>query len=251
VTSLGRGFDSVADLYDDVRPGYPEELYDAIESAAGRFKGSRVLDLAAGTGIAARAVRSRGADVVALDPGEAMLRRLRRVTPDVSAVMANAERLPFGANAFDLATCATGWHWVDAERTVAELRRAVRPSGHVALWWANNRWGEGVGWEDARSAVYDRWEANHGSRPAAHSGVAPLDAARDLFERGLTVIVNREFRWTRERTAGDHIRAIATHSDVIALGDRKSEFLDEMTAALAPWEVITERLWGPLVIARF
>jgi SAM-dependent methyltransferase len=250
VSTLGRGFDSVADLYDDVRPDYPDELYDAV-AAVCPLAGADVLDLAAGTGIATRALQWRGAHVVALDPGEPMVRRLRAMSPDVSAVVASAESLPFRNDVVDLVTCATAWHWLDPGRTVDEVRRVLREGGHLAMWWANNRWGEDVDWEEARSAVYDRWEAGHGSRPAGHTGVGPIEAAADLRVRGLDVVVDTEFRWTRDRTREDHIRAISTHSDVIALGDRKQRFLDEMAEALAPWPVLTERLWGPLVVAGF
>jgi SAM-dependent methyltransferase len=252
VTALGRGFDSVADLYDDVRPHYPDELYDAIEQATGALAGASVLDLAAGTGIATRALRARGAHVTALDPGEPMVRRLRVVSPDLAAVIGRAEQIPLRANSFDLTACATAWHWLDTEQTVAELRRVLRPRGHIALWWANNRWGHGVDWEDARSVVYSRWKAQHGSRPSydGYAGVAPLESAADFRRRGLNVVLQREFLWTRERSREDHLRAISTHSDVIALGDRKAQFLDEMAEALAPWPTLTERLWGPLVIAR-
>jgi SAM-dependent methyltransferase len=166
--------------------------------------------------------------------------------------MATAEQVPFRDDRFDLATCATAWHWLHTTPVLAELRRVLRPGGHLALWWAINHWSEGIDWEDARSAVYHRWETNHGSRPPAGglAGVRPSDAAGDLRRRGLTVVVEQEFGWTRERSREDHIRAIATHSDVIALGDRKQQFLDEMTEALAPWPTVTERLWGPLVVGR-
>jgi SAM-dependent methyltransferase len=252
LTALGRGFDSVAELYDDVRPHYPDDLYDAI-AATRAIDGADVLDLAAGTGIATRALSSRGGRVRALEPGEPMLRRLRATSPKVPGVVARAEQIPFVGNAFDLVTCATAWHWVDAADTLAEVRRVLRPGGHLALWWANNRWGDDIDWEDAQSAVYERWDTQRGSRPPreAYAGVLPRDAAADLRERGWDVVVETEFFWTRDRSRSDHIRAIATHSDVIALGNRKQQFLDEITEALAPWPVVTERLWGPLVISRF
>jgi SAM-dependent methyltransferase len=253
VTGLGRGFDSVADLYDEIRPHYPDDLYDALEQSAGSLYGAEVLDLAAGTGIASRAMRRRGARVTALDPGEPMVRRLRAISPEIAAVIGRAEVMPFSDNAFGLATCATGWHWLDTALTVAELQRVLRPGGHIALWWANNRWGDDdIEWEVARSSVYERWATEHGSRPSAegYAGVGPREAAADLRRRGLEVVVETEFFWTRDRSREDHVRAIATHSDAIALGEGKQQFLDELTEALAPWPVVTERLWGPLVIAR-
>jgi SAM-dependent methyltransferase len=252
VSALGRGFDTVAELYDEARPHYPDELYDAVD-AVHPIDGADVLDLAAGTGIATRALHSRGARVVALDPGEPMVRRLRAMSPAVPGVVGQAEQIPFSNNSFDLVTCATAWHWLDVADTLAELRRVLRQDGHLALWWANNRWNDGVDWEDAQSLVYQRWQTERGSRPPAeaYAGVLPRDAAADLRERGLDVVVETELFWTRERSRSDHLRVIATHSDVIALGDRRQQFLEEIGEALAPWPVVTERLWGPLVIARF
>jgi SAM-dependent methyltransferase len=251
VTELGRGFDSIAELYDAVRPDYPAELYDALDAAVGGLAGRQVLDLAAGTGIATRELVRRGAHPVALEPGEPMLRALRVRSPEVPVVMAAAERIPLRDDSVDVAVCATAWHWFTVADTVAELRRVLRPEGHVGLWWANNRWGEGVDWEEARRAVYLRWETSYGSRPPTYAGVGPKAAARDLEQRGLTVVAEQEFLWTRERTREEHVRALATHSDVIAFGDRKGRFLEEVAAALAPWPTVTERLWGPLVVARF
>lgn len=251
MTGLGRGFDSVAALYDEVRPDYPAELYDAIDAAVGGLVGRRVIDLAAGTGIATRELARRGAHPVAIEPGEQMIATLKSRSPNTAAIMATAERIPLCDDAAEVAVCATAWHWFDVAKALAELRRVLVPGGHLALWWANNRWGEGVDWEEARRAVYDRWAAKYGSRPPTYAGVGPKAAADDLRRRGLTVVLHREFLWTRERSREDHVRALSTHSDVIALGERKPAFLQAVAAALEPWPTVTERLWGPLVVARF
>lgn len=247
---LGRSFDAVAELYDDVRPRYPDELYDKIERVIGGWSQRRVLDLAAGTGIAARAMARRGAWVVALEPGTPMVRRLRQVSPNIPAVMAAAERLPFGADQFEVVTCATAWHWLDVASAVSEIRRVTTPGGHLALWWANHRIEAGIDWEDAQSDVYTQWQTQHGSRPPAYTGVAPRAAASDLRARGLEVVIDVTVEWTRQRSLDDHIRVLATHSDVIALGAAKQDFLDQVRTAIAPWPVVTERLAGPLVVAR-
>jgi SAM-dependent methyltransferase len=246
----GRLFDLVADDYDEVRPSYPDEVYDAID-ALRPLSGARVLDLAAGTCTATRQLLDRGAHVVAVDPGLPMLRRLRRGSAHVAAVVATAERLPFATPRFDVVCCATAWHWLDTDATVEALRRVIRPRGLLALWWANHRRDDGLDWERAQGAVHDRWAMKFGSRPPTTVGVGPRDAADDLRRRGLDVVVDTELTWSRTVTRETHLRVIGTHSDVLALGERRHEVLAEIAAALAPWETVEERLWGSFVIARF
>lgn len=251
MSSPGRSFDSVADLYDDVRPRYPDKLYDAVDEAVGGLSGRDILDLAAGTGIATRALRSRGARAIALDPGEAMLSRLVAVSPGVPVVAASAEQLPFHCGAFDVVTCATAWHWLDAGRTVDEVRRVVRPGGYLVLWWGVNAWGDSVEWEDAQSAVFDRWDSVRGSVPVLSAGVPPREAAADLRARGLSVVVDEEVTWSRDVTRDEHMQMLRTHSNNLARSKPEREaILAEIKEALAPWPRMTERLWGPLIVAR-
>ena len=43
---------------------------------------------------------------------------------------------------------------------------------------------------------------------------------------------------------------VGTYSVVLALGDRRQQLLAEIAEALAPWDMVEERLWGRLVVAR-
>lgn len=243
-------FAQVADLYDDVRPNYPDTLYDVLAAATGALDDQRALDLAAGTGLATRALRMRNARVVATDISVGMLATLRRRASAVPVVAARGERLPFRSGVFDIAVCATAWHWVETASAVEEIRRVVRSGGHLALWWANHLWDERVDWEEAQSAVYERWTQQHGSRPPHRTGVGPRQAADDLRARGLDVVVDTELSWERVVTREQHLDVLRTHSDNLALGDRREEFLAQVAEALQPWPLLTERLWGPLVVAR-
>jgi SAM-dependent methyltransferase len=248
--SKGRLFAAVADLYDDVRPDYPDQLYDVLAQAAGPFAGKSVLDLAAGTGLATRALQARRSRVVATDIAPGMLATLRRRTPSVPAVAAVAEALPFRAGSFDLVVCATAWHWMNAAAAVAEVRRVLRPDGHLALWWANHRVGDGIEWEDAQNAVFDRWKVERGSRAPDAAGVGPRDSAEDLRRRGFRVVVETELTWHRTVSRDQHLRVLRTHSDNLVLGDRIEALMAELEAALRPWPEVDERLWGPLVVVQ-
>jgi ubiquinone/menaquinone biosynthesis C-methylase UbiE len=109
----------------------------ARERLASAARG-RVLDLGAGTG-ANFAHYSRAAElVVAIDPELGMLakaaRRVESAGAPVTLVAAAAERLPFGAAAFDtvvatLVFCTIG----EPERAMAEVARVLAPGGRILM----------------------------------------------------------------------------------------------------------------------
>ena len=69
-------FDTIATQYAAIRPGYPPALFDAIEELTGRpLVGADVLDCGAGTGIATRLLRRRGAREAQGESGEDQCRQ--------------------------------------------------------------------------------------------------------------------------------------------------------------------------------
>ena len=137
-------FDSVAQRYDlmnDLMSGGMHRLWKrfAVERSGVR-EGSRVLDLASGTGDLARQFSERaGATgcVVHTDVNGAMLAAGRDRLLDsgyvLPTVQCNAEALPFASRAFDCVSIAFGLRNVTRkERALTEMRRVLRPGG-IAL----------------------------------------------------------------------------------------------------------------------
>jgi demethylmenaquinone methyltransferase/2-methoxy-6-polyprenyl-1,4-benzoquinol methylase len=97
---------------------------------------ARVLDVATGTGLVARALKRRyRCRVVGLDQSEDMLSRARPLVGSVyeDVVRGEAERLPFEDGSFDALTFTYLLRYVDdPAATLAELARVVRPGGRVA-----------------------------------------------------------------------------------------------------------------------
>lgn len=111
---------------------------EALVQAADFAAGSKVLDVATGSGNAALAAARCGCEVVGLDYVPALLARGRERAAaerlDVRFVEGDAEALPFADGAFDAVVSIYGAMFApDAPRVAAELLRVVRPGGRIVM----------------------------------------------------------------------------------------------------------------------
>jgi SAM-dependent methyltransferase len=75
---LGRVFNEVPELYDRVRPAYPEELGADLVAITGMDERSPVLEVGCGTGQATRSLAALGCPVTAIEPGAGMAELARQ-----------------------------------------------------------------------------------------------------------------------------------------------------------------------------
>jgi ubiquinone/menaquinone biosynthesis C-methylase UbiE len=111
-----------------------EELCEALDLRAGR----KVLDVAAGNGMASLAAARRWCDVVSTDYVSSLLERGRaRAAADglpVEFKEADAEALPFGDNSFDTVISTFGVMFTpNQDQAAAELVRVCKPGGQIGL----------------------------------------------------------------------------------------------------------------------
>jgi SAM-dependent methyltransferase len=130
-----RRFDAAASTYSRARPAYPPEVVPWVAEASGLAAGERVLDLAAGTGALTAPLVDAGLAVTAVEPSAGMREVLRERAPAAQIVDALAQDLPFADGEFPLVTVANAWHWFDPATAHAEIRRVLRPGGHLAVIW--------------------------------------------------------------------------------------------------------------------
>jgi SAM-dependent methyltransferase len=104
---------------------------------AGVGAGHHVLDVACGTGIAARTAADRvetTGSAIGLDLNPAMLEVAARVRPDIEWRQGDVAELPFEAERFDAALCQSAvFFFPDVDRAFAEMARVVRRGGVVAI----------------------------------------------------------------------------------------------------------------------
>src|SRR5438105_13246586 len=111
-----------------------EELCEALDLKAG----SKVLDVAAGNGMASLAAARRWCDVTSTDYVPALLERGRaRAAAEGMSIEfreADAENLPFDNNSFDVVLSTFGVMFTpNQDKAASELLRVCKPKGKIGL----------------------------------------------------------------------------------------------------------------------
>ncbi len=127
-----------AKAYEELHvPALFREWAVPVLAAAGVTDGDRVLDVACGTGIVARAARGRvgaAGSVVGLDIDPGMLAVAADIDPDVTWVEGSAGDLPFDDDEFAAVVSQFGlMFFPDRVGAVREMLRCVRSGGAVAV----------------------------------------------------------------------------------------------------------------------
>ncbi|MFF9091079.1 class I SAM-dependent methyltransferase [Streptomyces sp. NPDC014991] len=222
-------FNSAATQYAANRPSYPPALLDTVEELTGRsLSGARTVDVGAGTGIATALLHARGADVLAVEPGEGMAAEFRRALPHIPLVRGDGNALPVADAHADLLTYAQAWHWTDPAHSVPEALRVLRPGGALALWWNTE-------------ALDVEWIAEAAERTGRFLGL-DLTAAeqRRTIERteradpsGRLDFARRTIRWSRRVPVDVHLANLGSHSALLVeCEERRTAFMEEERAQL-------------------
>lgn len=199
------GFASAAEVYERARPSYPADAIAWLVERTGIGPGTTVLDVGAGTGKLTRLLVPSGARVVAVEP----VAEMRALIEGVEAVDGVAESLPFPDASADAVTVAQAFHWFDVDRALAEIRRVLKPGGHLVLVWNSRDLDDPL-----QRAVEDLLGPLRELVPAQQSGSWREPVARSPhFAVGET----REFRYEQRFTADDLCERVASTSFVAAM----------------------------------
>ena len=118
-------------------PALFRQWVEPVIQAAAVGPGDRVLDVACGTGVVARAAAERVApdgSVTGIDLNPAMLAVARRIAPEIDWREGDAGALPFGRDAFDVVACQSAiFFFPDPTGALGEMGRVTRPGGRVAV----------------------------------------------------------------------------------------------------------------------
>jgi hypothetical protein len=208
-------FGEVAQLYDDARPSYPDEVFDTVIAYGELSPNDQALEIGAGTGKATEQWVARRLDVLALEPSAGMAGVLR--AKGVRVEQLTFEDFAGRPSSFRLVCAAQAWHWVTGADRYQRAANLLEIGGTLALFWNKPRHFGGALGADV-DAVY----AKHA--PALADRGAPkwsLEATLDEITAtpGYSPPELREITWVQPYTTQEYMRLQETHSDHRMLPD--------------------------------
>jgi SAM-dependent methyltransferase len=201
----GLKFGSVAEQYDEFRPGPPA----SAASLFGDIGGRDVLEVAAGTGKWTRFLLELGAVVTVVEPDDDMRAVLTRRSPSVRAIQGAAEHLPVDEESFDTVLVSSAWHWFEQPEATNEMARVLRDDGRLYVLW--NGFSRDVPWIASLAELRERTN-DEGKRPRGWSAEFSMDGPFEI-ERQV------EIKWEWTRSVEEMISLFGTYSGAIIQSD--------------------------------
>ena len=131
-------FDDVAHAYDKTNDllsfGQAKLWRKKVLEKVDPQSGEKILDIAAGTGTSSMALKLPGVEVVAADFSKGMLAEGKKRYPELEFVFADAMKLPFKNNEFDVVTMSFGLRNVQVrDKALGEFLRVLKPGGRLVI----------------------------------------------------------------------------------------------------------------------
>jgi SAM-dependent methyltransferase len=234
-SALSRQFDDAAQLYDEVRPRYPEEIVEQIIAFAALPAYGCIFEVGCGTGQMTLPFAQRGYAMLAIDQGErlaALAAQHCRPYPQVCVVPCAFEAWQGAAGGFDLFVSAQAFHWIEPQYGLARAAELLKSGGTIALVWTADR-SQGSAFWQATEPIYDEYNpvASSGNTSGCH--IATYRGALRTCQQFVALEEVRK-AWTRCYSAEEYLKLLWTFSDHRALPEpNRSRFFEEIGQVIA------------------
>jgi SAM-dependent methyltransferase len=151
-------FDSHSQIYDSVRPGYPQEIYEIISNYKKLGTNSNILEIGAGNGIASQEIYKKWkSKMILIEPGKNLCELLYdrfKNNKDITVKNKTFEKYQTGYK-FDAIFSATAFHWLDLSIKYKKSFDLLNDDGLLILFW-NNYGIENIEMENEIQKIYTK-----------------------------------------------------------------------------------------------
>ncbi|MCX6703173.1 MAG: class I SAM-dependent methyltransferase [Candidatus Zambryskibacteria bacterium] len=131
-------FGNQAENYTKYRKPYTDALHDFLFDRISKGE-KRILDIACGTGKSTEPLVRGDTKVFGCDHDPLMIAEAEKQAElkklDIEYKVADVESLPYEDAVFDVVTVGTAFHWFVNEKSVAEIKRVLKPNGILFTFW--------------------------------------------------------------------------------------------------------------------
>ena len=228
-------FNTVADAYEKIRPGYPAELYQALFAYAPLDDFRSALEVGIGAGQATPPVLETGGSLTAVEYGDQLAQLCRKKFsgyPGFSVITGKFEDADLPEESFDLVYSASAFHWVPEEIGYPKVFRILKPGGAFAR-FANHPYqakDNPMLFEEIQNAYAEYYYPYYKKQPGKLSEYSEEQAASRaaIAEKyGFTDTQYVLFYRVRMLSAPEYRKLIGTYSDHITIEENiRERFFD-------------------------
>ena len=222
---LGWTFDTVASTYEKYRPGYVDELYQAIFKYISIDKNSNVVEVGSGGGQATGPMLQTGCRLTAVECGEYFSARLKerfREYRNFSVINGKFENVDFPENTFELVFSASAFHWIPEEIGYKKVFSMLKSGGAFAR-FANHpyRAKENPALSGELDKIYDDYYYKYYHKKheilTEYTDAQAKTRAMIAEKYGFADIQYALFYRERVFSAREYVELLGTYSDHIAM----------------------------------
>ncbi len=234
-------FNTVADTYGKIRPGYPDELYRALFAYAPLNDSRSAVEIGIGGGQATPPVLKTGCALTAVEYGDQLAQLCRErfgCFPRFSVMTGKFEDAVLPEDAFDLVYSASAFHWVPEEIGYPKVFRILKSGGTFAR-FANHPYqakDNPALFEEIQNAYAEYYYPYYRKQPGKLSEYTEEQAAARAAvaeKYGFTDIQYMVFHRVRTLSAAEYRMLIGTYSDHITIEENiRERFFDAIEATI-------------------
>jgi protein-L-isoaspartate O-methyltransferase len=131
-------FNEKSSEYSEVRPGYPNEIYERVRSFKRFDRSSELLEIGSGHGVATREVHSHwNSNITAIEPGESLFKLSKENFKDFNKIeFINTKYEKFQRDKkYDGIYAATAFHWIDPKYKYLITNDLLKEDGIFFAFW--------------------------------------------------------------------------------------------------------------------
>jgi len=137
--TINQSHNSVAKLYEEIRPSYPAELIKDLMTLTSLKVESRLLEIGAGTGKATRLIAGDVKSIHCIEPGVDLAQILKEKCQEFRGIDVTTEPFemwqPEKYEVYDMIYSAQAFHWIDSEIKYEKCHNLLESEGYLALFW--------------------------------------------------------------------------------------------------------------------